>query len=223
MGKYCLLSLTSNNLIAKTMNATTSGLFFRPGVVALIGLLIALMSMSISPTAYAHGGRAAEKDECSFRAEGHIMHFTAYQPTESNREELCKDIAATANTIFVLDIIDEVLRTVPVKIDIEMKTNETFDSFISIPAKMYETGSANFDLSDLVPGIYRISASLQAAESHMHTEEHKHRAGFLEFSIKSKEELNEASVFEEYSWVFYLFTLMVILLVISNKFLSRSK
>lgn len=212
--------MISSAFIAKTLITTASDLK-RSGVVVFLGLLIALSA--VSPKLYAHGGAAVEKDKCSFRTEGHMMHFTAYQPTETNRKELCKDIPATANTIFVLDIVDEVLRTVPVKIDIEREVSGAFGAFISIPAQSYETGSTSFDLSDLEPGKYRILASLEAAESHMHTEEQKlhHKPGYLDFSIKAKSSTQEESFFEQYSWIFYVLALIVFLFFISNKYRTK--
>jgi len=215
-GKYCLRSLISNTLIANTIKTTTSGLVTRPGVFVFIGLLFALLLL---PTAsLAHGGANVENDKCSFRAEGHMMHFTAYQPSESNREELCKEIPTTAETIFVLDIIDEMLRTVPIKIDIEKKVNEQFVSFMSIPAKAYETGSVYFGLTDVEPGNYRILASLEAAEAHLHTEEQKHRPGFMDFSIKVKDRTEKSSFFDTYAWLLYLLIGIALIYFIFGKF-----
>jgi len=212
--------LISNTLIANTIKTATSGLVSRSGVVVFIGLLFALL---LPTTLFAHGGAAVENDKCSFRAEGHMMHFTAYQPTESNREELCKDIPTTAETIFVLDIIDEMLRTVPIKIDIEKKVDKEFVSFVSIPAREYETGSANFDLKDIEPGRYRILASLEAADAHLHTEEQKHRPGFLEFSIRVKGSAGESSFFDKFSWLLYVLVFAVILYFVYNKYLVKNK
>jgi len=218
-GKYCLRSLISNTLIANTIKTVTSGLT-RPGVVVFLGLLFILLLPTAS---FAHGGANVENDKCSFRAEGHMMHFTAYQPSESNREELCKEIPTTAETIFVLDIIDEMLRTVPIKIDIEKKVSEEYVSFLSIPAKAYETGSVFFDLTDVEAGDYRILASLEAAEAHMHTEEQKHRPGFMEFSIRVKDTAENVSFFDKYGWLFYVLGFVVLLYVVFNKYLAKKK
>jgi len=203
------------------MNAT-SDLFKRSGVVFFLGLLIVLSTVSSS--VQAHGGAVVEKDKCSFRTEGHMMHFTAYQPTETNNKELCKDILTTANTIFVLDIVDEVLRTVPVKIDIEKEVSGDYISFISIPAQSYETGSANFDLSDLEAGKYRILASLEAADSHMHTEQQKlnHKSGYLDFSIRLKGITQEEGFLAKNSWVLYLLVLVIVGFFISKKYRARN-
>jgi len=104
MGKYCL------PLISKPLNCKK--VMKRQGRLPI--LLFALFFCA--PSLYAHGGRTIDQDRCVFRTGGMLMHFTAYQPSTSVKDELCRELPSTNSTIVIIDLVDEALRNIPINI-----------------------------------------------------------------------------------------------------------
>ncbi|MCP9452556.1 MAG: hypothetical protein NNA23_07715 [Nitrospira sp.] len=81
--------------------------FVRGGVIVIVTAFFPAM-------AAAHGKVALEDDVCVRRVGGNLVHFNAYQPQHEAKAQYCTDIPGEGETFLVLDLVDPVLRTLPV-------------------------------------------------------------------------------------------------------------
>jgi hypothetical protein len=98
----------------------------------------------------AHGGLSIEEDKCVLRVGAHIIHFTGYQPQETDTQEFCEDIPKTGKTIVALDYVDPNMRTVPVAVKIlrvedRWKADDEQPVEFSLPPAAYSTGTIHFE------------------------------------------------------------------------------
>ena len=121
-----------------------------------------------SQTVSAHGGVAIEDDMCVLRAGPYAMHFTGFQPEQSQSEEFCEDIPNVGNAIIVLDYIDKPLRDMGVDFRIIEDVNNignyaTIDDLGSagdirdntiyyLPSELRRTASFNIEYNFTEPG-----------------------------------------------------------------------
>lgn len=193
-------------------------------VTTWVGLKSALFGFLclISPQLFAHGGVAMDKDTCAFRAKGYLLHFTAYQPEETQTKELCRSIVESTDTIIVLDLIDESLRTLPLHLGIEKRQNETYIPYLTLPENVYPAGTTNFKLSDITEGDYRVKISTHQTGKHSHdTKGMNHDAGYFNFSVSSRKSYEKSKIYQQYSWVIYLIGLGLLLYFLSDRYRSR--
>ena len=131
-------------------------------------LLIIFCCSFLSQTVLAHGGVAIEDDRCVLKAGPYIMHFTGFQPEQSQSEEFCEDIPDVGSAIIVLDYIDKQLRDMAVDFRIIEDVNDignyaTIDDLGSdsdieqntvyyLPSKLRRTGSFNVEYNFTEPG-----------------------------------------------------------------------
>lgn len=125
------------------------------------GLLLAFFMLGSS--ANAHGGVSLDKDRCVLRIGTDLMHFTGYQPNQT-QQEFCEDIPVVGPTVIVLDAIDTELRDMtteirvirdtvggivaktPVLADDELSSENLDPLTVShLPAKRYPSGTVNFE------------------------------------------------------------------------------
>ncbi|SFK40474.1 hypothetical protein [Methylocapsa palsarum] len=125
------------------------------------GLLLTFFMSGAS--AYAHGGVSLDKDRCVLRIGSDLMHFTGYQPNQT-QQEFCEDIPVVGPTVIVLDAIDTELRDMtteirvirdtvggivaktPVLADNELSSENLDPLTVShLPAKRYPSGTVNFE------------------------------------------------------------------------------
>lgn len=125
------------------------------------GLLLALILFGSS--AEAHGGVSLDKDRCILRIGSDLMHFTGYQPHQT-QQEFCEDIPAVGPTVIVLDAIDSELREMTTEIRVIRDTvaglvgktpvltdEQLSDEYLEpltvshLPAKRYPNGTVNFE------------------------------------------------------------------------------
>ena len=107
--------------------------------------------------AHAHGGLSMDEDRCKLRVGRYVMHFVGYQPDSlSGPREFCEDIPETGRTIVVLDYLNDELRDLPTEVRIVHDTGSEADlsaiTVLHIPAKVYPSGSLNFELNFDAPG-----------------------------------------------------------------------
>ena len=118
--------------------------------------LILAIGFSFSTQVQAHGGLSMAEDLCKLTIGPYTMHFTGYQPNSSQEKEFCEDIPSTGRTIVALDYIEEALRPLPTEVRVIKDTGseENLDAItiLHIPAKIYSTGSINFEHNFNVPG-----------------------------------------------------------------------
>lgn len=131
-------------------------------------LLIIFCCSFLSQTVLAHGGVAIEDDRCVLKAGPYIMHFTGFQPKQSQSEEFCEDIPNVGSAIIVLDYIDKPLRDMAVDFriieDVDNIGNyATIDDLGSdsdieqntvyyLPSKLRRSGSFNVEYNFTEPG-----------------------------------------------------------------------
>lgn len=131
-------------------------------------LLIIFCCSFLSQTVLAHGGVAIEDDRCVLKAGPYIMHFTGFQPEQSQSEEFCEDIPDVGSAIIVLDYIDKQLRDMAVDFriieDVDNIGNyATIDDLGSdsdieqntvyyLPSRLRRTGSFNVEYNFTEPG-----------------------------------------------------------------------
>ena len=170
----------------------------------------------IGTTVYAHGGVDMDRDTCSFSAEGHKIHFSAYQPALTQTKELCNKVSATTDTILVLDFVDEALRSIPMELLIEREDAGQYVSFKNVAEALYPSGTTKIDLNNIAVGDYRLSANLLASQQHSHTKA-SHRTAHFDFKVISKD-LAQGGLFSRYSWIFYIIGLGMLAYFLSSKF-----
>jgi len=122
---------------------------------ALVYLILAV-GFLFSTQIQAHGGLSMAEDLCKLTIGPYTMHFTGYQPDSSQEKEFCEDIPSTGRTIVALDYIEEALRPLPTEVRVIKDTGSEEDldaiTILHIPAKIYSTGSINFEHNFNVPG-----------------------------------------------------------------------
>lgn len=122
----------------------------------------------LSQTVLAHGGVSIEDDRCVLKAGPYIMHFTGFQPEQSQSEEFCEDIPNVGSAIIVLDYIDKQLRDMAVDFRIiedvdNIGNSATVDDLGSdseidqhtvyyLPSELRRTGSFNVEYNFTEPG-----------------------------------------------------------------------
>tara|TARA_R110002074_G_scaffold228259_2_gene399960 strand:- start:166691 stop:167341 length:651 start_codon:yes stop_codon:yes gene_type:complete len=193
--------------------------------VVFTGLVILLFSV-ISSNAFAHGGATMDKDKCAFRTAGKLVHFTAYQPVEAYTKELCKSVVTAEKTILVFDFVDESLRTIPIQLRIDKidpVSKEAID-FLTLPGRLYSSGTTNIEIKNIEEGDYRISVDLHDTAAHSHstdTKNLKHNTGTFGFSVKPKAGDENNNVLKKYSWLLYVLGAGLLLYFLTSKFRSR--
>jgi hypothetical protein len=122
----------------------------------MIGSAMFTMGILLSSQVYAHGGLSMAEDMCKLTVGPYMMHFSGYQPANTQQKQFCEDIPATGETIVVLDYIEQELRTLPAEVRIIKDTGsednlETITVF-HLPAKVYPNGSIDFTYTFDKPG-----------------------------------------------------------------------
>lgn len=120
------------------------------------GSAVIAMAALLSTQAHAHGGLSMAEDMCKLTVGPYMMHFSGYQPENSQQKQFCEDIPATGQTIVVLDYIEQELRTLPAEVRIikDTGTEENIESLtvFHLPAKVYPNGSIDFAYTFDKPG-----------------------------------------------------------------------
>ncbi|MGV7235278.1 MAG: hypothetical protein ACQ9ET_03375 [Nitrosomonadaceae bacterium] len=75
--------------------------------------LILVMAL-YTGVASAHGKVAMEQDSCMRRAGDSMVHLSAYQPQHEPSAHYCTEIPNVGETFLVIDLVDQVLRDMPV-------------------------------------------------------------------------------------------------------------
>ena len=127
---------------------------------AILSLAV-IMNVPFSAPVQAHGGLSLADDVCKLTIGPFTMHFTGYQPDNTQEKEFCEDIPAIGRTVVALDYIEEALRPLPTEVRVirdsgpedpkDPKALEAATIF-HIPAKVYPNGSINFEYNFSQPG-----------------------------------------------------------------------
>jgi hypothetical protein len=96
------------------------------------------------------------EDMCKLTVGPYMMHFTGYQPGNTQQKQFCEDIPGTGQTVVVLDYIEQELRTLPTEVRIIKDTGseDNLDAItvLHVPAKVYPNGSIDFMYTFEQPG-----------------------------------------------------------------------
>lgn len=106
-------------------------------------VVAALAATSFAAPCFAHGGLAMDQDKCKLTLGRYQMHFAGYQ-LDAQRSEFCEDIPHVAETIIVLDAVDEVLRDMPIEVIIARRgasVSEPGAVEFSLPPQVYPKGT----------------------------------------------------------------------------------
>lgn len=79
-----------------------------------LGAVLLVLPVILPGMAGAHGNVTIEEDVCVQRVGGNLVHFNAYQPQHAAKAQYCTDIPAEGDTFLVLDLVDPILRNLPI-------------------------------------------------------------------------------------------------------------
>ncbi|MCP9470139.1 MAG: hypothetical protein NNA31_09100 [Nitrospira sp.] len=88
-----------------------------------LSVAVILVAALFPGIAAAHGNVALEDDICVRRVGGNLVHFNAYQPQYEAKAQYCTEIPGEGDTFLVLDLVDPVLRTLPVGVRVVRGTD----------------------------------------------------------------------------------------------------
>ena len=165
-----------------------------------------------------------DQDKCVFQAEGHSIHFTAYQPNFSKTKELCRTINSVSNTILVIDFVEETLRKLSIELVLKKQIDD--DSFVEqvvLDKKVYSTGTAKIAMTDVEGGVYRLYTNIQTPKhKHESNPSRRHGTGYFEFRIINSVAVeSEKNLLKKNKWVFYLLFLGLLIYFISKWYRNK--
>ena len=121
-----------------------------------VGCAALALSALLASQVHAHGGLSMAEDMCKLTVGPYMMHFSGYQPENTQQKQFCEDIPAVGQTIVVLDYIEQELRTLPAEVrlikDTGTEANLEADTVFHLPAKVYPNGSIDFAYTFDKPG-----------------------------------------------------------------------
>ena len=121
-----------------------------------VGCAVFAIGALVSSQVHAHGGLSMAEDMCKLTIGPYMMHFSGYQPENSQQKQFCEDIPATGQTIVVLDYIEQELRSLPAEVRIIKDTGSEDNlegiTVFHLPAKVYPNGSIDFAYTFDKPG-----------------------------------------------------------------------
>jgi len=164
----------------------------------------------------AHGGVEIDKDYCTFRASGYMVHFTAYQPETLGAKELCKTLPSSDEAVLVLDFVDEALRKIPIRVSVEKEQETDYVSIQSFPAQIYASGSMYVPFLKPTEGKYKVIIDLEPEGVAEHTESHPSAATFS-FAVSNAGSGESGGFYKKNSWVLLILILGILLVLITIK------
>ncbi|MCE7915583.1 MAG: hypothetical protein DYH15_13150 [Nitrosomonas sp. PRO4] len=96
------------------------------GVIAVIFLLA-----FYSGLAAAHGKVSLESDVCVRNISGSMIHLSTYQPQYDPEAEYCTEIPKEGQTVWVLDLVDQALRDMPIDIKVVKGTGNALSDIVT--------------------------------------------------------------------------------------------
>ncbi|MBL8496853.1 hypothetical protein ABF87_06540 [Nitrosomonas sp. JL21] len=103
--------------------------------------LAALASISLySGLVAAHGKVTLEADVCVRNISGSMVHLSTYQPQYDPEAEYCTEIPKEGETVWVLDLVDQALRDMPIGIKIVRGSGQALSDTV---ASLYSTNHAD--------------------------------------------------------------------------------
>ena len=151
-----------------------------------VGCAVFALTALFSSQAYAHGGLSMAEDMCKLTVGPYMMHFSGYQPENTQDKQFCEDIPATGQTIVVLDYIEQELRSLPAEVRIIKDTGSEDDlesiTVLHLPPKVYGNGSIDFTHTFPNPG--KFVGIVTVGENHEHVSKFPFSVGEPKFFSK---------------------------------------
>lgn len=122
------------------------------------GMLLAsiLIAITYAGNIMAHGKVSMEEDKCMRRIGENIIHFSAYQPQVEKSAQYCTEIPKAGLTVLVVDLVDPVLRGMPISVKVIQGNNEESGRVVeNIQATEYIDGVINAQVL-LEKGDYKV-------------------------------------------------------------------
>lgn len=122
------------------------------------GMLLAsiLIAITYAGNIMAHGKVSMEEDKCMRRIGENIIHFSAYQPQVEKSAQYCTEIPKAGLTVLVVDLVDPVLRGMPISVKVIQGNNEESGRIVeNIQATEYIDGVINAQVL-LEKGDYKV-------------------------------------------------------------------
>ncbi|MDR4518854.1 MAG: hypothetical protein MRK00_15905 [Nitrosomonas sp.] len=93
---------------------------------------------------FGHGAEELEDDSCMRRIGENMIHLSVYQPQVDEAGHYCTDIPATGNTVLVVDLVDPILREMPIGVKLVRGSREEDGEVLAnIRASVYADGVIN--------------------------------------------------------------------------------
>ena len=109
-----------------------------------------------SGMAGAHGKVSLEQDTCVRETQGSMVHLSMYQPQNEPSAQYCTEIPTEGETFFVVDLIDQALRNMPVAMRIVKGNSETEDETVSLLRADYHPDGVIGGRTNLDKGFYTV-------------------------------------------------------------------
>ena len=104
----------------------------------------------------AHGNVPLNQDSCVRGEQGSKLHLSTYQPQNEPTAHYCSEIPTEGEVFFVVDLIDQALRNMPVTMRIVRGTSETEDETVSILRSDYYPDGVIGGKTNLEQGNYTV-------------------------------------------------------------------
>ena len=104
----------------------------------------------------AHGNVPLNQDSCVRGEQGSKLHLSTYQPQNEPTAHYCSEIPVEGEVFFVVDLIDQALRNMPVTMRIVKGSNETEDETVSILRSDYYPDGVIGGRTNLEQGNYTV-------------------------------------------------------------------
>ena len=99
--------------------------------ISAISLILFATLLLYTGLVSAHGKVSLENDSCVRGIEGSMVHLSAYQPQYDPKAEYCSEIPNEGKTFWVIDLIDQALRDMPIAVRIVKGTGEKLSETVA--------------------------------------------------------------------------------------------
>ena len=107
---------------------------------AIAMTVFVLLMVIYTGIVHAHGKISLEQDSCVRGVQGSMVHLSTYQPQNEVSAQYCTEIPTEGETFFVVDLIDQALRSMPVTMRIVKGTSETNETVSLLRADYHPDG-----------------------------------------------------------------------------------
>ena len=114
-----------------------------------------LVVIFYASTAMGHGRVAMAEDPCARHAGGNMVHLSAYQPQYDQKEQYCTEIPIAGDTYFVVDLVDQPLRGMPVSLKIFRGDDNEGETVAQVKADYHPDGVIS-GIGKLDKGLYSV-------------------------------------------------------------------